>query len=222
MRRRRDRPGAARAGAAGARSRGARVRPRAGPVRPVPWRTGARRTTRSCAKPPPPCASAGWGSRRPRSPRRRSVTSGSPNRILREGVGGRSSSGRVGGFPAWPHWPRSCTRSWSSAWPSATRTERRRAGRGTPGTADEAWRTERIDRSDLPRGGLGVLLPDAAAQGACVYGGPKWTVSAVYEGMLKEEMDAAAARHPDGHVPPHPHRRRLCRAPDRIRAIRAW
>ena len=30
-----------------------------------------------------------------------------------------------------------------------------------------------------------------------MYGGPKWTVSAVYEGMLKEEMDAAAARHPE-------------------------
>ena len=35
-----------------------------------------------------------------------------------------------------------------------------------------------------------------------VYGGPKWTVSPVYEGMLKEELDAAAARHPD--VPYHP------------------
>jgi isocitrate/isopropylmalate dehydrogenase len=33
--------------------------------------------------------------------------------------------------------------------------------------------------------------------GARVYGGPKWTVSPVYEGMLKEEMDAAASRHPD-------------------------
>ena len=32
--------------------------------------------------------------------------------------------------------------------------------------------------------------------GGKVYGGPKWTVSPVYEGMLKEEMDAAAARHP--------------------------
>jgi isocitrate dehydrogenase (NAD+) len=30
-----------------------------------------------------------------------------------------------------------------------------------------------------------------------VYGGPKWTVSPTYEGMLKEEMDAAAARHPE-------------------------
>jgi isocitrate/isopropylmalate dehydrogenase len=32
---------------------------------------------------------------------------------------------------------------------------------------------------------------------ARVYGGPKWTVSPVYEGMLKEEMDLAAERHPD-------------------------
>ncbi len=30
-----------------------------------------------------------------------------------------------------------------------------------------------------------------------MYGGPKWTVSTVYEGMLKEEMDAAAARYPE-------------------------
>ncbi len=37
----------------------------------------------------------------------------------------------------------------------------------------------------------------AAESGACVYGGPKWTVSAIYEGMLKEEMDGAALRHPD-------------------------
>ena len=32
---------------------------------------------------------------------------------------------------------------------------------------------------------------------AKVFGGPKYTVSPTYEGMLKEEMDAAAARHPD-------------------------
>jgi isocitrate/isopropylmalate dehydrogenase len=36
----------------------------------------------------------------------------------------------------------------------------------------------------------------AARCGAKVFGGPKYTVSPVYEGMLKEEMDAAAARHP--------------------------
>src|SRR4030088_1057669 len=30
-----------------------------------------------------------------------------------------------------------------------------------------------------------------------VFGGPKFTVSPVYEGMFKEELDAAAARNPD-------------------------
>ena len=30
-----------------------------------------------------------------------------------------------------------------------------------------------------------------------MFGGPKYTVSPVYEGMFKEEMDAAAARYPD-------------------------
>ena len=30
-----------------------------------------------------------------------------------------------------------------------------------------------------------------------MYGGPKWTVSPVYEGMLKEEMDDASERHPE-------------------------
>src|SRR5207249_6809808 len=33
--------------------------------------------------------------------------------------------------------------------------------------------------------------------GANVFGRPKNTVSPVYEGMLKEEIDAAARRHPD-------------------------
>ena len=30
-----------------------------------------------------------------------------------------------------------------------------------------------------------------------MYGAPKWTVSPLYEGMLKEEMDAATAHHPE-------------------------
>ena len=37
----------------------------------------------------------------------------------------------------------------------------------------------------------------AERTGAKVFGGPKYTVSPIYEGMLKEEMDAAAERHPD-------------------------
>ena len=44
------------------------------------------------------------------------------------------------------------------------------------------------------------FVPPPSSEG-CVDGGPKWTVSTVYEGMLKEEMDAAAARHPDGGPP---------------------
>jgi isocitrate/isopropylmalate dehydrogenase len=68
---------------------------------------------------------------------------------------------------------------------------------GDPGTAGEqAWRTERIDRG-VCRSVAEYAFRTASQMGACVYGGPKWTVSTVYEGMLKEEMDAAALRHPD-------------------------
>ena len=37
----------------------------------------------------------------------------------------------------------------------------------------------------------------AKRMGATVFGGPKFTVSPLYEGMFKEEMDAAAERHPE-------------------------
>ena len=50
---------------------------------------------------------------------------------------------------------------------------------------------------DLPRRSPSTRSAQAQQMGGRVYGGPKWTVSPVYEGMLKEEMDAAAARHPD-------------------------
>ena len=68
---------------------------------------------------------------------------------------------------------------------------------GDPGTgAEQAWRTERIDRS-VCRSVAEFSFRTASQLGACVYGGPKWTVSTVYEGMLKEEMDRAAARYPE-------------------------
>ncbi len=59
-----------------------------------------------------------------------------------------------------------------------------------------AMRTEVISR------GVCRVVSEYAFQhakkiGAKVFGGPKYTVSQIYEGMLKEEMDAAAARHPD-------------------------
>ena len=57
-----------------------------------------------------------------------------------------------------------------------------------------ALRTEHITRTTC-RAVSEYAFRTAERVGARVYGGPKWTVSPVYEGMLKEEMDAAAERH---------------------------
>ena len=59
-----------------------------------------------------------------------------------------------------------------------------------------AYRTERIERS-VCRVVAEYAFYHAKRQNAKVFGGPKYTVSPIYEGMLKEEMDAAAARYPD-------------------------
>ena len=68
---------------------------------------------------------------------------------------------------------------------------------GEPGDPDEvALRTERITRGTCAATAE-YAFRQARRMGGRVYGGPKWTVSPAYEGMLKEEMDAAAARHPD-------------------------
>ena len=122
---------------------------------------------------------------------------GSPNRILREGIGGsvivRTGRRIPGVSPLAPvvH-PIVVVRM---AVGDAYGAEEGRTG--TPGGPDErAWRTERIERR-ICREVSEFSFRTAAAQGAWVYGGPKWTVSATYEGMLKEEMDAAAARHPE-------------------------
>jgi isocitrate dehydrogenase (NAD+) len=58
-----------------------------------------------------------------------------------------------------------------------------------------AYRTEKISRK-VCRDVTEFAFQHAARTGARVFGGPKYTVSPVYEGMFKEEMDAAAARHP--------------------------
>ena len=73
---------------------------------------------------------------------------------------------------------------------------------GEEGSLDEvALRTERITR-DVCRAVAEFSFRAAERGGARVYGGPKWTVSPVYEGMLKEEMDAAAERHPESPTSP--------------------
>src|SRR5919198_1272712 len=63
------------------------------------------------------------------------------------------------------------------------------------GEDEAAFRTERIERR-ICRSVAEFSFRLAEQTGAKVFGGPKWTVSPVYEGMLKEEMDAAAERHP--------------------------
>jgi isocitrate dehydrogenase (NAD+) len=122
---------------------------------------------------------------------------GSPNRILREEVGGKviiRTGRRLPGVNpvAGIHHPISVVRM---AVEDAYGAKQWREG--TDGAPDEmAFRTERITRSTC-RAVSEYAFRTAARMNARVYGGPKWTVSPVYEGMLKEEMDAAASRHPD-------------------------
>src|SRR5947207_9604024 len=65
-----------------------------------------------------------------------------------------------------------------------------------------AFRTEKISRRTCR------IVADSAFRHARriearVFGGPKFTVSPVYEGMFKEELDAAARRHADVSYEPH-------------------
>src|SRR5438093_2112287 len=59
-----------------------------------------------------------------------------------------------------------------------------------------AFRTEKISRRTC-RIVADFAFHHAQRIEAKVFGGPKYTVNPVYEGMFKEELDAAAARHPD-------------------------
>ena len=63
------------------------------------------------------------------------------------------------------------------------------------GNDEVAFRTERIERS-VCRAVAEYAFYHAERTGSKIFGGPKYTVSPVYEGMLKEEMDAAAKRYP--------------------------
>ena len=120
---------------------------------------------------------------------------GSPNRILREEIGGKvivRTGRRIPGIVplGGVHAPISVVRM---AVGDAYGAKEWREGEG----ADEvAYRTERIERS-VCRAVAEFAFREAERNGAKVFGGPKYTVSPTYEGMLKEEMDAAAARHPD-------------------------
>jgi len=69
-------------------------------------------------------------------------------------------------------------------------------GREGEGDDEIAFRTERISRR-VCRSVSEFAFSHARRVRAKVFGGPKYTVSPIYEGMFKEEMDAAAARYPD-------------------------
>jgi isocitrate/isopropylmalate dehydrogenase len=63
------------------------------------------------------------------------------------------------------------------------------------GLDEMAYRTEQITRR-ICRMVAEYAFRYAAKTGAKVFGGPKYTVSPVFEGMFKEELDAAAGRFP--------------------------
>src|SRR5256885_1733628 len=118
---------------------------------------------------------------------------GSPNRILRGEIGGKVivRTGRripgvvpLGGV----HAPISIVRM---AVGDAYGAQEWREGEGDD---EVALRTERIERR-ICHAVAEYAFRHAERTGAKVFGGPKYTVSPVYEGMLKEEMDAAAERH---------------------------
>lgn len=120
---------------------------------------------------------------------------GSPNRILREAIDGKVivRTGRklprvrpVAGI----HAPISVVRM---AVGDAYGAKEWREGEGVD---EVAYRTEMITRG-VCRSVAEYAFTHAKKMNATVFGGPKYTVSPVYEGMLKEEMDAASRRHPE-------------------------
>ncbi|MBD5635838.1 MAG: isocitrate dehydrogenase, partial [Candidatus Eremiobacteraeota bacterium] len=120
---------------------------------------------------------------------------GSPNAILRRAIDGKVivRTGRrlpgirpIGGI----HSPISIVRMAVGDAYGATEWRER------VGDDEIAFRTERIERS-VCRVVSEYAFYHARKTRSKVFGGPKYTVSPVYEGMLKEEMDDAAARYPD-------------------------
>ncbi|WP_354702047.1 Isocitrate dehydrogenase [NADP] [Paraconexibacter sp. AEG42_29] len=122
---------------------------------------------------------------------------GSPNRLLREGIDGKvivRTGRRIPGVTpiGGTYHPISVVRmAVGDAYGAKESRE------GEEGGPDEvAFRVEKISRS-VCRAVSEYAFRQARKMGGQVFGGPKWTVSPVYEGMLKEEMDKAAAAYTD-------------------------
>src|SRR5664280_1762171 len=119
---------------------------------------------------------------------------GSPNRILREEIGAEvivRTGRRIPGVEPVTkiQAPIAVVRM---AVGDAYGAEEWREGEGD---AEVAYRKERIERS-VCHAVAEFAFREAEIMSATVFGGPKYTVSPVYEGMFKEELDAAAKRHP--------------------------
>jgi isocitrate dehydrogenase (NAD+) len=120
---------------------------------------------------------------------------GSPNAILRKGIDGTvivRTGRRIPGVnpTSGVHAPISVVRM---AVDDAYGAKEWREGEGL----DEiAYRTEKISRR-VCRGVAEFAFIQARKMRAKVFGGPKFTVSPIYEGMLKEEMDRAAENNRD-------------------------
>ena len=122
---------------------------------------------------------------------------GSPNKILREEMNAdvilRTGRRIPGVIPvAGVHAPISVVRMARDDAYGATEWRE-----GPDGEPDEvAYRTEKISRR-VCRAVAEYAFQHGRRTGAKVFGGPKFTVSPVYEGMFKEELDAASKRYPD-------------------------
>ncbi len=119
---------------------------------------------------------------------------GSPNRILRQEIDGTviiRTGRRIPGVTpvAGVHYPISVVRMAVGDAYGAKQWREEEDGETV------AYRTERIS-GKICKAVAEHSFRTAKKIHGRVYGGPKWTVSPVYEGMLKEEMDAAAERHP--------------------------
>ncbi len=122
---------------------------------------------------------------------------GSPNAILRQEMDAQvilRSGRRIPGVRpiAGVHAPISVVRM--AVGDAYGAREWREGAAGDP--TETAYRTEAISRR-VCRAVCEYAFQHARKAGAAVFGGPKYTVSPVYEGMFKEEMDAAYGRYPD-------------------------
>src|SRR3954454_14202250 len=119
---------------------------------------------------------------------------GSPNRILREAIDGKvilRTGRRIPGVPpvgGVHHRIAVCRMAVGAAYGAEQWRE--------PVEGDElAHRTETIRRSNCTA--VAEYAFRAAGElGGRVYGGPKWTVSPTYEGVVKEEVDAGGGADP--------------------------